>query len=91
MKIFNENGDELNLEEIKARFDRNVAIAGGKYKITLNDLKDRMKGNHCYCGTDAITNESLGDFQLQFMTLSEIHDTGKCYMTCRKCGAVSHL
>lgn len=68
-------------------------IGGAKRPVfTPEDFEtgDRLKGNHCDCGTDD-KGFSLGEFQLMPLDSDDVISGMKAYMVCRKCGCMSHL
>ena len=65
--------------------------AGGNGKaFSPAMMRDRLKGNHCSCGTSQ-DGYSLGVFELFPFISDEVRSGGKAYMICKKCGCVSHL
>ena len=65
--------------------------AGGNGKAFTPDMmKERLKGNHCSCGTNQ-DGYSLGVFELFPFISEEVRSGGKAYMVCKKCGCMSHL
>lgn len=65
--------------------------AGGNGKaFTSAMMKDRLKGNHCSCGTNQ-GGYSLGVFELFPFMSDEVRSSGKAAMVCKKCGCISHL
>lgn len=63
--------------------------AGGKAVFEASDFPERLKGHHCSCGVNKL-GYTNGEFRLHPVSSLE-KDIGKAYMTCCKCGCVSHL
>lgn len=92
-KVYAPNGKELTLTEI-GEWGRKVHIqSGGKDNPIFHDpnfWKDRLKGDMCRCGTDAL-GYSNGEFRLVPLNDEIVIEGCKAYMQCKICGSYSHL
>ena len=96
VKVFNTTGKEMCPSEL-ARWANTVhRIAGGKGDVfTPDDFdssnpKNRLRGYMCDCGID-VNGNSKGEFELFSVSSRDVKEGGKAYMSCKKCGAISHL
>lgn len=84
-------GEVLSLRDLAIWANTVNKMAGGSGKVFTEDMiQERLKGWHCYCGENE-HGYSKGSFDLLPLYSEEVKSGGKAYMSCRKCGGVSHL